>query len=264
MQAPRGSQQQQGLKPSSAVTTPDCQAHKPYPQGRGRQWILGGFLALVLLPGVSSAADKMELKGETGKINYSVGYQIGGDFQKQGVALDPEAMVQGIKDAINQSEPLLSQEQMNTVLIEMKKKIVAEQKATYSQEAAKYRQASADFLEENAKREGVTVLPDGVQYRIISAGTGNKPTLKDEVKVHFRVSRVDGKEVGNTYDSNSPRTIALAKALPGLQEVLPLMPEGSKWQIVLPTGTAAGGKDPMDDQGVIIYEMELVAVMPGK
>ncbi len=223
-----------------------------------------GALWLFLLSGVGLAADKAAPKSETGKINYSVGYQIGGDFKEQGVELDPEALVQGIQDAIKQNKPKLTQDEMNSLLVGLKKKIVAEQQAKEKQAKADYRQASAAFLKENAKKEGVTVLPDGVQYKVLMVGNGKKPTLKDEVKVNFRVYRVDGKEIGNTYDSGIPRTMALSKALPGLREVLQLMPEGSKWQIVMPSTAASGGRDTMDDLGAVIYEMELISVIPAK
>jgi FKBP-type peptidyl-prolyl cis-trans isomerase FklB len=215
--------------------------------------ILIGFLALVLLSGVCFAADKKEFKNETERINYSVGYQIGGDFKSQGVELDPEALVQGIRDALKKNEPLLSQEQMNTILVNLKKKILVDQ-----QESNK--KAGAAFLTENAKQKDVTVLPSGIQYKVLKKGSGKKPTLKDEVKVHYRITRVDGKEIGSTYVGGKPRTYPVAKAIPGLQEVLPLMAEGAKWQIVLPTATASGGHEPMDDMGVLIYELELINV----
>jgi len=236
----------------------------PYGKSGVMKSLLIGTLGLLLIPGVGLAADKAALKTETGKINYSVGYQIGGDFKVQGVELDPEALVQGIQDAIKQNKPKLTQDEMNSLLVGLKKKIMAEQQLKEKQAKADYRQASAAFLKENAKKEGVTVLPDGVQYKVLMAGNGKKPTLKDEVKVNFRVYRVDGKEIGNTYDSGIPRTMALSKALPGLREVLQLMPEGSKWQIVMPSTVASGGRDSMEDLGAVIYEMELISVIPAK
>lgn len=226
--------------------------------------VLIGLLGLVLLPGVCPASDRVELKNETEKINYSVGYQIGGDFKAQNVALTPDALVQGIRDALNKNEPLLSQEQMNSTLMNLKKKIVVDQQRQEKQTAAESRRASAAFLAENAKQKGVTVLPGGVQYKVLKEGAGKKPTLKDDVKVHYRITRVDGKEIGNTYVGGKPRTSPLAKAIPGLQEVLPLMAEGAKWQIVLPTGTASGGRDPLDEMGVLIYELELISVHSAK
>lgn len=217
--------------------------------------ILIGFLGLLLLPGICPAADKKELTNETERINYSVGYQIGGDFKSQGVELDPDALVQGIHDALKQNKPLLPQEQMNATLMNLKRKIMSDQKLA----AVENRKASAAFLAENARQKEVTVLLSGVQYKILKAGSGKMPTLKDTVKIHYRVTGVDGKEIGNTYVGGKPRTSPLAKAIPGLQEVLLLMAEGAKWQVVLPAG-ASGGRDPLDDRGALIYELELVSV----
>ncbi|MHB8846708.1 MAG: FKBP-type peptidyl-prolyl cis-trans isomerase N-terminal domain-containing protein [Nitrospirota bacterium] len=218
-----------------------------------------GFFSMVLVSGLCAAAEKKELKTEAERVNYSVGYQIGGDFKSQGVELDPDALVQGIQDAIKKNKPLMSQDQMNATLVDLKKKIVADQQAAEKKTAVDNRKASAAYLAENARRKGVTVLPSGVQYRVIKEGTGRKPTLKDEVKVHYRMTQMDGKELGNTYVGGKPRTYPLQKAMPGLQEVLQLMAEGSKWEIFLPT-SATGGHELLDDKGVLIYEMELISV----
>lgn len=222
------------------------------------------LLIMISTVSVCCAAEKMDLNSEKDRINYSVGYQIGGDFRKQGVELNPETLVQGIRDALTNDTPQLSQDQMNATLTDLKKKIVADQQGAEKRATAEYRKASTAFLTENAKQIGVTVLPSGVQYKVLRAGSGKKPTLKDEVKVHYRITKVDGKEVASTYVGAKPRTYPLTKAIPGLQEVLPLMAEGAKWQIVLPTATASGGREPLDDMGVMIYEMELLTVLPGK
>ena len=226
--------------------------------------VLTGFFGFILLPFVCLAADKVELKNDTDRINYSVGYQIGGDFKAQGVELNPEALVQGIQDALKKNEPLMSSEQMNTTLVNLKKKITADQQSAQKLAAAENRKAGAAFLEQNAKQKDVTVLPSGVQYKVLKEGTGRKPTLKDDVSVHYRITRVDGKEIASTY-GGKPKISPLAKAIPGLQEVLPLMQEGAKSQIVLPpTSTASGRRDPLDDMGVLIYELELISVQPAK
>jgi FKBP-type peptidyl-prolyl cis-trans isomerase FklB len=218
-----------------------------------------GFIGLFFLSGLCTAAEKKELKSDTEKINYSVGYQIGGDFKSQGVELDPDALVQGVQDAISHNKPLLSPEQMNATLVALKKKILADQ-----QRADK--EASAAFLVTNAKQKGVTVLPSGVQYKVLKEGSGKRPTLKDEVKVHYRITRVDGKELGSTYVGGKPRTYSVAKAIPALQEVLPLMTEGAKWQVVIPPTAQKGSRDrdPLDDMGVLIYELELISVKTAK
>lgn len=235
----------------------------PIEKFRALKCALLGFTGLVLLPGMCLAADKVELNSEVEKINYSVGYQIGGDFKAQGIELAPDILIQGIRDALAKATPLMTQEQMNTTLINLKKKIVADQQRQDKQAAEENRKASAAFLKEHAKQKGVTVLPSGVQYKVLKAGSGKKPTLKDSISINYRVTRVDGKEIART-DANTPRSYPVAKAIPGLQEVLPLMEEGAKWEVVLPTAKAAGGRDPLDDMGVIIYELELVSVLPAK
>lgn len=214
-------------------------------------------LGIILTSGMSLAAEKIEFKNEMDRINYSIGYQIGGDFQKQQWELKPEILNRGISDAVNKSAPLLSQSQMNATLVDMKKKLVADQQL-------KSRQADGVFLTENAKKEGVTTLPTGVQYRVIKAGNGKQPTLKDNVTIKYRVSRVDGQDHAAGHADLEPKTYPLKKALPGLQQVLPLMKEGSIWQIVLPPGPALGGRgEALERAGVLIYDLELVSVQQG-
>lgn len=212
-------------------------------------------LGMLIAAGPAAAGEKKALTTDAERINYSVGYQIGGDFSRQGVELDPDALVQGIQDALKKNSPLLPQAEMNATLVGLKKKIVADQKTMDAK-------ASAVFLAENARQKGVTVLPSGVQYKVLKDGSGKKPTLKDEVKVHYRITRVDGKELGSTYVGGKPRTYTVAKAIPALQEVMPLMEEKAKWQIVIPPSAQTGSResDPLDDMGVLIYELELLSV----
>lgn len=202
-----------------------------------------------------ATTNNVAIKTEVDKINYSVGYQVGSDFKTQGVVLNSDVFVQGVQDALSNSSPQLTKAEMDSTLIALKRKIVAD-------ERAKVKQEGATFLAENAKNKDVTVLPSGVQYKILRPGSGKKPTVDDQVKVHYRITRANGTEIGSTYGSK-PRTILLSKTIPGLREVLLLMEEGAKWQVVIPTGTAAGGKEPMDDMGVLIYELELLTALPG-
>ncbi|MCM2265899.1 MAG: FKBP-type peptidyl-prolyl cis-trans isomerase [Desulfuromonadales bacterium] len=215
---------------------------------------LPAFLLFTLLPVLSSGTETAKPVTEAGKVSYSVGYQVGGDFQRQGWEIDSDALVQGIRDAISKSEPQLSQAEMNATLMNLKKKLVAEQ------QSAK-KQSDAAFLTANAKQPGVTVLPSGVQYRVLQEGSGRKPAAQDSVSLIYRVSRADGTQIGST-EPGKPKSYPVAKAVPGLQEVLQLMAEGAKWQIVIPPGLATGDREPLDDMGVIIYDLELVSVQP--
>lgn len=228
--------------------------------------VIALFLGLIFATDVCRADDRTELNltNENEKVNYSTGYQIGEAFAKQRVEPDLPALERGIRDALDKKPPQLAPEQMSQMMDGLKGKIPegSDQSGKSKKTTAAYRQASATFLTDNAKQPGVVVLPNGVQYKVLKAGSGKMPTLKDEVKVHYRITRVDGKEIASTYVGGKPRRYPLAKAMPGLKEVLPLMAEGARWLVVLPTATAAGGREPADDLGVLIYELELLAVIP--
>lgn len=214
-------------------------------------------LIIFTAQGVCFAVDKVEIKDEADRINYSIGYQIGGDFQQQKWELKPDILTRGINDALKKNKPLLSLEEMNATLVSMKKKLVADQK-----EAAK--KADAAFLAGNVKKEGVISLPSGVQYKVLKSGNGKQPTLQDNVTIKYRVSRADAQNTPADLPVLEPKTYPLKMALPGLQQVLPLMKEGSVWQIILPPGPALGSRgEALEGAGVLVYELELVSVQQG-
>jgi len=202
------------------------------------------------------AEGNIALTTEADKANYSVGYQMGTDFKKQDWKLSPEAMLQSIRYALNAKQPQLSEATMTDTLARMKRKLILAQE----QASINYRQASLKFLEENAKKDGVVVLPSRVQYKVLKDGTGRTPTIDDTIRVHFKLSRVDGTELGSTYSNSDPRVVPLATARPGLQEVLLQMKEGAIYEIVIPSGIK-GDRD-NDDTGAVIYEMSLISIKP--
>lgn len=220
--------------------------------------IISGLFGVLFLCGVCQAGTGKELKDEQSRINYSIGYQIGGDFKRQGLKLDSELLVQGLRDAMEKNSPLLSLEQMNTTLIDLKKKLTSDQ-------AKNSKQNDAAFLAENAAIKGVVVLPSGVQYNIIKEGSGASPALKDSVTIKYKASRVDGKGNATEYPDSPPQTYKMESALPGLQEVLKLMKTGSIWRVVIPPGRAMGNKGEfVENTGVLVYTMELVSIINGK
>jgi len=215
-----------------------------------------GVFGLILVCGGCTSTGRTELRNDASKTSYSVGYQVGSDFKTQNAELYPEALVQGVQDALTGTTPQLTKDEMNSTLVKLKKQLVAT-------EQSKGKLAGAAFLAENAKRQGVTTLPSGVQYKILRPGNGKRPAMEDEVRIHYRITRLDGTEIGNTYIGSKPRTVPVVKAIPGLQEILLLMDEGAKWQVVLPTANPAGGREPMDEMGVLIYDLELLSVRKG-
>jgi FKBP-type peptidyl-prolyl cis-trans isomerase FklB len=227
-----------------------------------KQWIIM-VLCLMLLHGVCTAGDKAVIQDEKDRVNYSVGYQIGWDFKRQKVEINPEALVRGIQDALAETKPLMTEEEMRSTLVTLKQKIVAEEEEQRQARLEELRAEGQRFLAENATREGVVTLPSGLQYQVIQEGTGKKPTLQDIVTVNYRGTRINGIEVDSSYKDNKPVIFPLNKAIPGWQEALPMMQEGARWKVFLPPDLAFGDKGPLEGQ-TVIYEIELLSVVSSR
>ncbi len=229
----------------------------------GKGYVTLSVIGLLLSFSICSAGEKAELKDEKDRINYSVGYQIGGDFKKQGVALSPEALVQGVRDALAGAQPLMKPEEMRTTLVELKQKMAALEGQQRRAEAEKYRSEGREFLAANAKKEGVVTLPSGLQYKVLREGKGKSPTMKDTVTVHYRGTLIDGKEFVSSRRDGQPATFVLTNSIPAWREALPLMKEGAKWQLFIPADLAFGKRGSLADR-TVIYELELMSVKPAE
>jgi FKBP-type peptidyl-prolyl cis-trans isomerase FklB len=227
------------------------------------KYFLTATLFAALLSGVSFAGDQVELKNENDKVNYSIGYQIGGDFQRQDVEIKPELIVKGIQDALSGTKPLLTSQEMRTALVDLKKRITAAQKEKNRQLADQNLAAGKAYLAENAKKEGVTTLPSGLQYKVIQEGSGATPKAGDTVTVHYRGSLIDGTEFDSSYKRGKPATFQADRVIAGWKEALQLMKPGAKWQLFIPGPLAygergAGTKIPPNS--TLIFDVELISI----
>ncbi|WP_020674769.1 FKBP-type peptidyl-prolyl cis-trans isomerase [Geopsychrobacter electrodiphilus] len=211
--------------------------------------------ALVIVLPFNLLAEDFVLKDAMDKINYSVGHQIGGDFKDQGVDMRSDALLQGIRDAIQSNKPPMTQGEMRQVLLDLKKMVIEGEKAKQE----KYRGEGRDFLKANAAKEGIISLPSGLQYKVLQVGTGPVPTAGDSVKVNYLGTRLDGREFDSTSRRGGPEVISLSKVIPGWKEALTLMPVGSKWQLFIPADLAYGERGPLAEQ-TVIFEVELLAI----
>jgi len=219
-------------------------------------------LIVSLLFGVSFAGDKLDFKDETIRINYSLGYQIGGDFKRQGVELNADAVVKGIEDALSGAQPQMTQPKMNQALIELKRKIEADQQAkkrAMGAESEAIRQAGIAFLKENKTKQGVKTTDSGLQYRVIMEGTGKSPGPQDIVKVHYRGMTVDGREFDSSYSRGKPAEFNVSGVIKGWTEGLQLMKEGGKYELYIPMELGYGKRGPLAFQA-LIFEVELISV----
>ena len=218
---------------------------------------------MVLSVNFCLAGEELDLKEKKDKVSYSIGYQVGGDFKKQGVMLKPQTLVLGIQDGLAGKKPLMTPEQMRTTLVELQQKTVAAEERQRKEAVENYRGEGREFLTSNAGKQGVVTLPSGLQYKVLQEGTGRKPTLKDTVTVNYRGTKIDGTEFDSSYRKGKPVTIPLNSAIPGWKEALPLMKEGAKWQLFIPADLAFGERGPLADR-TVIYEIELLEVKPGQ
>lgn len=128
----------------------------------------------------------------------------------------------------------------------------------------KNKTAGETFLAANKNKEGIVTLPDGLQYKIITAGKGAKPSLKDTVKVHYAGKLIDGKEFDSSYKRGQPASFPVGAVIPGWVEALQLMPVGSIWELYIPSQLAYGtyGAPPLiGPNSVLIFKVELLDIV---
>ena len=206
-----------------------------------------------------AAGEPLTLDDETARINYSLGYQIGGDFERQGVALNPQAVVKGIEDALSGAEPLMKPDEMRATLTELKRNIVAGQKARKVEKELQHVEEGRKFLEENARKEGVTTTDSGLQYQVIEPGAGKTPGPTDKVTVNYRGTLVNGQEFDSSYSRGKPATFPLNGVIKGWTEGLQLVSEGAKIKLFVPPELAYGDRGPLANR-TLIFDVELISV----
>jgi FKBP-type peptidyl-prolyl cis-trans isomerase len=204
------------------------------------------------------------------KVSYILGMNIGGQFKANQVTLVDANFVEGIKTAVDGSEPKLTKEEIQQTMqvfqSEMQKKQEEAQKvqqAAAEVAAAKNKEDGAKFLAENAKKAGVKTTASGIQYEVLTEGKGDKPKATDTVTVNYVGTLIDGKEFDSSIKRNEPATFAVGAVIPGWVEILQLMPVGSKWKVVIPSDLAYGAGGTGGDIGpnaTLVFEVELLKI----
>jgi FKBP-type peptidyl-prolyl cis-trans isomerase len=209
-----------------------------------------------------SAALAQDTTSEKGKLSYAIGYQIGNDFTERKLDVDLATVIKAIQDGYAKRDPAVPGEQMAAALDAMQKKLLDEAKAEFDKVAGENKRKSDAFLAQNRAKTGVQTLSSGIQYRVIETGTGAKPTAASEVKIHFRGSLSTGQEFASTYQGNEAVTIKVGEApLPGLRQVLPMMTQGSRWEVFMPSEQAYGDSvRPIGPNQAVVFDVKLVEV----
>ena len=217
-------------------------------------------LLLMMAAGTSWAQD---LSTEKGKLSYAVGWDLGADISRRSTDFDVEALIQAIRDTAAGGEPKVAPEEMRTLLAALQEKVRQEQLEAFQALAEENQSKSETFLEENKGKTGIVVMPSGVQYRVIEEGEGPRPQLESMVRVHYRGSKMDGREFDSSFARGVPEEFTVNAVLQGWQEVLPLMKQGSTWQIFVPPELAFGqrGNPPVGPNEALMFDLKLIEII---
>jgi FKBP-type peptidyl-prolyl cis-trans isomerase len=216
-------------------------------------------------PVTSKTATALTLKTPKEKASYALGMKIGGDLRRQGVSesLDPAIAARGLKDALAGTKPLLTEDEERALLTQLQNEVRDKQQAKAHETGTAARKEGEAFLAANKNKEGVVTLPSGMQYKILTAGTGPKPTPSDKVTCNYRGTLINGKEFDSSYKRGEPASFPVNGVIKGWTEALQLMPVGSKWQLFIPPDMAYGDRGAGSDIGpgeTLIFEVELLSI----
>ena len=196
------------------------------------------------------------------KISYSIGADLGKNFKRQNISINPTALAAGIKDSMS-GKLQMSDDQMKEALEKFQKDLMAKRADDFKRVAEENKKNGQQFLMENKEKPGVVTLASGLQYKIIKEGNGKKPTKNDSVSVEYTGKLINGEVFDSTQKAGKPATFKLSQVIPGWTEVLQLMPVGSEWEVFIPSDLAYGARSvggPIGPNETLIFNIKLLSV----
>ncbi|MGD0665339.1 MAG: FKBP-type peptidyl-prolyl cis-trans isomerase [Rhabdochlamydiaceae bacterium] len=203
------------------------------------------------------------MKSTREKVSYCLGLETGRNLLRQFNDMDIELLLKGFKDATDRSDPKLGQDEIQSIMQALRQQVETQQRQFYAKLSEQNRKDGEAYLENNKAQEGVTTLRSGLQYKVLTPGTGPKPTPADVVSVHYRGSFINGTIFDSSYERGKPQVFPLNRVIPGWSEALQLMHVGDKWQIVIPHYLAygeAGYGNEIGPNTTLVFEMELLGI----
>jgi FKBP-type peptidyl-prolyl cis-trans isomerase FklB len=203
---------------------------------------------------------ELNLSTDAARVSYGIGRQLGQQLRDNpppGAEL--EAIVAGLRDAFNGEPSLLSSEELNASFRVIREIMQAEAAAKAEAAAAEGRV----YLEQNARREGVTVLASGLQFEVLVSGEGAKPAAQDHVRTHYHGTLIDGTVFDSSYERGQPAEFPVNGVIPGWVEALQLMNTGSKWRLHVPSELAYGAQatGSIPPHSVLVFDVELLDIL---
>ncbi len=211
--------------------------------------------------------EQVALDSQDSRISYLLGMDNGKNIQSTGIEINLAAYQQGFADSLSNTEPKLAESEIaeavqafQTQMIAKREEMQKAEQEAFDLQAKSNLDEGAAFLKANADKADVITTESGLQYRVISGGTGPKPGLDSTVEVHYVGRLLDNTEFDSSIKRGVPVQFGVTQVIPGWTEALQLMPEGSKWELYIPAdlGYGAGGQGPIGPNATLIFEVELL------
>ena len=216
-----------------------------------------GLIALAITTTISfSACNRADVSSEKGKASYAIGYQVGRALKSQGAEVDPATIAAAIKDTMAGNELRMTEDEMRQAIQALQSRNQGGDPKAAAENAAK----GKEYLDANKAKPGVQVTASGLQYKVISAGSGASPKATSTVKVHYRGTLIDGTEFDSSYKRGQPAEFGVSQVIRGWTEALQLMKKGAKYQLTIPSELAYGARNSgtIPANSVLNFEVELL------
>jgi FKBP-type peptidyl-prolyl cis-trans isomerase len=212
--------------------------------------------------GAASPPAAGPFKDQKEKVSYALGMSLGENLKRQSMDVDTGAMVRGINDAIGGGKTLMTEDEVQATLMQVQTELRAKQQEKMRAASVANKKEGDDFLAANKSKPGIVALPSGLQYKIITQGTGPTPLASDTVVCNYRGTSINGTEFDSSAKSGHPASFQVGRVIRGWTEALQLMPTGSKWEIYIPSSLAYGerGAGPIGPNETLIFEVELISI----
>jgi FKBP-type peptidyl-prolyl cis-trans isomerase FklB len=207
----------------------------------------------------------LTLKTDKDKDSYAIGLNVGKSLHRDEVDVDPNIVLRGLRDALAGGKTLMTDDEVKTTMVALQADVRKKQEAKLQLAAEANKKEGEAFLTANKAQEGVVTLPSGLQYKILTEGTGPKPTATDSVVCNYRGTLLNNTEFDSSYKRGQPATLRVNGVIKGWTEALQLMPVGSKWQLFIPSELAygqrgAGPGGPIGPNATLVFEIELLSI----
>lgn len=208
----------------------------------------------------------MNLDSHQAQVSYIIGRDLARNFAQQGLDLDVDTLAGALKEGLQGLPSRLTQEEMQAAMQQLQETMGGPDDDQQDQDPNAMNNNKAEgeaFLAKNASKSGVTTLPSGLQYEVLTQGTGKTPSLGSSVTTHYHGTLINGTVFDSSYQRGQPATFPVNGVIAGWTEALQLMPEGSKYRLYIPSDLAYGkrgaGRDIPGDTA-LIFDVELIKV----